>query len=135
MSRYLLDANAVIELLNEPGGSVARRVRSHDPAEIALSVIAIHELFYGAFKSRRKEHNLALVDGLLFEVVPFDREDARQAGEIRADLTALGQPIGPFDALIAGQARARSMTLITANTREFKRVSGLALEDWSEEPA
>jgi tRNA(fMet)-specific endonuclease VapC len=131
MIRYLLDTNAVIALLNEPGGVVARRVRRHEPVEIGLSAIAVHELYFGAFRSRRQEHNLDLIDRLLLEVVAFDREDGCQAGEIRAELARRGQPIGPYDVLIAGQAKARSLVLVTANTSEFMRVDGLAVENWS----
>jgi tRNA(fMet)-specific endonuclease VapC len=90
----------------------------------------VHELFYGAFKSRRASHNVALVDALQFPVVEFDREDARLAGEIRASLSARGMEIGPYDVLIAGQAVARDMILVTHNTREFGRVPGLRIEDW-----
>lgn len=129
--RYLLDANAVIELLNDPDGPVALRVRSHAPHEIGLSVIALHELYYGAFRSKRREHNVGLVDGLLFEVLGFDREDGRHAGEIRAALAKQGSPIGPYDVLIAGQAKARDLILVTANVDEFRRVDSLAVEDWS----
>jgi tRNA(fMet)-specific endonuclease VapC len=89
-----------------------------------------HELFYGAFKSRRRFENLALIDALEFVVLEFDREDARRSGEIRALLSAKGMPIGPYDVLIAGQAVARNLILVTHNTREFKRVPGLRIEDW-----
>ncbi len=133
--RYLLDANAVISLLNQPDGAVAGRVRSHDPSEVALSVIAVEELYDGAFRSKRQEHNVGLVDGLLFEVVGFDREDAREAGEIRAELARRGLPIGRYDLLIAGQARARDFTLVTANVDEFRRVDRLVVQDWSESDA
>lgn len=129
--RYLLDANAVIAALNEPDGSFGKRLRAQDPGDVGLSAIAAHELYYGAYRSRRREHNLALVDALLFEVVEFDREDGRHAGEIRAALASAGTPIGPYDVLIAGQARARDLTLVTANVEEFRRVDGLVLEDWS----
>jgi tRNA(fMet)-specific endonuclease VapC len=81
--------------------------------EIGLSVIALHELYYGAFKSKRRERNPGLVDGLQFEVVRFDREDSRRAGEIRAELAKRGLPIGPYDVLIAAQARARDLSLVT----------------------
>jgi tRNA(fMet)-specific endonuclease VapC len=131
--RYLLDANAVIELLNEPDGTVLRRVRAHDPSDIGLSAIAVHELYYGAFKSRRQEQNVGLIDGLHFEVVEFDQEDGRHAAEIRASLAKRGAPIGPYVALIAGQARARDLTLVTANVGEFQQVGGLTVEDWSRE--
>ena len=130
--RFLFDANAVIALLNDPQGSVARRARQHRPADIGLSAIVSHELYFGAFKSQRRDHNLAIVDGLLFEVVPFDQEDARHAGEVRATLGALGTPIGPYDVLIAGQARSRGLTLVSRNLREFGRVQGLNVENWED---
>lgn len=68
--------------------------------------------------------------GLPFHVLEFDAEDAWQSGEIRASLAAKGRPIGPIDALIAGQARARGLILVTHNTAEFARVDGLRIEDW-----
>ena len=129
--RFLLDANAVIELLNQPDGAVLRRVRAHDPSDIGLSAIALHELYYGAFKSHRQEQNVGMVDGLRLEVVEFDRDDGRRAGEIRAALAKRGTPIGPYDILIAGQAMARGLTLVTANVGEFQRIGGLTVEDWS----
>ncbi len=129
--RYLLDTNAVIALLNDPGGLVALRLRQLQPADVGLSVIVMHELYFGAFKSQRRERNLAIVDGLRLEAIPFDQEDARHAGEIRAELAALGTPIGAYDVLIAGQARSRSLTLVTHNVGEFQRVTQLAIEDWN----
>ena len=129
--KYLLDSNAVIAALNDPYGVVGKRLRAQEPGEVGLSAIAAHELYYGAYRSRRREHNLSLIDALLFEVVEFDREDGRHAGEIRAVLAGAGTPIGPYDALIAGQARARDLTLVTANVDELRRVEGLVLEDGS----
>ena len=128
---HLLDANAVIALLNDPMGATARRARRHKPRDIGLSSIVAHELYYGAFKSQRVSSNAALVDALQFHVVEFDREDARRAGEIRALLARRGTPIGPYDVLIAGQAKARAMVLVTNNTAKFGRVPGLRLEDWT----
>jgi tRNA(fMet)-specific endonuclease VapC len=127
---YLLDANAIIALLNDTSSRPARRVREHQPKDIAISAIVAHELYYGAFKSRRKTHNVALIEALQFEVLEFDKEDARQAGEIRAGLAEQGTPIGPYDVLIAGQAKARNLILVTHNTHEFQRVPGLRIEDW-----
>jgi tRNA(fMet)-specific endonuclease VapC len=128
--RYLLDANVVIGLLNDASSKLARRARWERPADIAISAIVAHELFYGAFKSRRAAHNIALVDGLQFVVLEFDKEDARQAGEVRALLASRGTPIGPYDVLIAGQAKVRNLTLVTHNTDEFGRVPGLRCDDW-----
>jgi tRNA(fMet)-specific endonuclease VapC len=128
--RYLFDANAVIALLKDPSGPLAQRARQHRPTDIGLPAIAVYELTFGAFKSQRRAANLTLVDSLQFEVVPFDKEDARQAGEIRAALEALGTPIAPYDVLIAGQACARGLVLVSSNLREFQRVDGLAVENW-----
>jgi tRNA(fMet)-specific endonuclease VapC len=128
--RYLLDANAVIALLNDNTSKLARRARREKPSDIAISAVVVHELFYGAFKSRRAAQNIALVDALQFAVIEFDKEDARQAGAVRALLASQGTPIGPYDVLIAGQAVARNMILVTHKTDEFERVPGLRIEDW-----
>jgi tRNA(fMet)-specific endonuclease VapC len=128
--RYLLDANAVIALLNDTTSPIARRIRRFTPRDFGVSAVVIHELYYGAFKSQRVEPNVARVDALQFPVLEFDLEDARQAGEVRAQLASKGTPIGPYDVLIAGQAKARDLTLVTHNTSEFQRVEGLRVEDW-----
>jgi tRNA(fMet)-specific endonuclease VapC len=128
--RYLLDTNAIIALLNDTTSPIARRVRRHAPRDFGVSAVVIHELYYGAFKSQRAEQNVARVDALQFSVLEFDEEDARQAGQIRAHLASKGTPIGPYDILIAGQALARELTLVTHNTTEFQRVPGLKVEDW-----
>ena len=128
--RYLLDANAVIALLNDTTSPIARRIRRYAPRDIGVSAVVVHELYYGAFKSQRVEKNVARVNALQFPVLEFDQDDARQAGEIRAHLASKGTPIGPYDVLIAGQAKARKLTLVTHNTTEFTRVPGLKVEDW-----
>jgi tRNA(fMet)-specific endonuclease VapC len=129
--RYLLDANAVIDLLNDADSKLAKRVRREGPNDIAISAIVSHELFYGAYKSGRQAQNLGRIDALQFAVLEFDKEDARQSGSVRALLASRGTPIGPYDVLIAGQALARNVTLITRNMNEFGRVPGLRAEDWS----
>lgn len=128
---FLLDANIVIAVLNDANSHPARRLRRYKPTDIGISAIVLHELYYGAFKSQRKTHNVALIDQLQFQILEFDSEDARQAGELRAFLALTGTPIGPYDVLIAGQAKARSLVLVTRNTREFHRVAGLRVEDWT----
>src|SRR5207244_660977 len=100
------------------------------PSDIAIPAIIASELFYGAFKSRWAARNVALIDALQFSVLEFDKEDARQAGAVRALLASKGTPIGPYDVLIAGQEVARNMILVTHNTQEFGRVQGLRFEDW-----
>ena len=83
-----------------------------------------------AYRSERIAESLTRVEGLRFEVLDFDHEDARTAGELRAALAKSGTPIGPYDTLIAGQAKARELILITRNVREFERVGGLRVECW-----
>lgn len=128
--RYLLDSNAVIAALNDADGPLSRRLRSQQPREVGISAVVMHELYFGAFRSQRREANLDRVDALRFEVLPLDVEDARHAGEIRALLADQGTPIGAYDVLIAGQARARNLVLVTRNLREFDRVPGLVTENW-----
>ncbi len=130
--RYLLDTNVVIGLLNDTTSKTARRARQERPGDLAVSAIVAHELFYGAFRSRRATENAALIDAVQFIVLEYDKEDARQAGQVRALLASKGMPIGPYDVLIAGQAVARDIILVTHNTQEFERVPGLKLEDWQE---
>jgi tRNA(fMet)-specific endonuclease VapC len=127
--KFLLDSNAVIALMKGNPGFLGR-LRQHQPQDFGLPAIVVHELFYGANKGLRIAQNVARVEALQFQTVEFDREDARQAGEIRAKLAAAGTSIGPYDVLIAGQALARALTLITHNTREFQRVPGLVMADW-----
>jgi len=133
--RYLLDANAVIAVLNDPAGPVARHLRAQPTLDVGVSAVVMHELYFGAFKSAMRDRNLARVDALRFEVLAFDTEDARHAGEIRARLSGQGTPIGALDVLIAGQASARGLTLITRNVREFARVDGLSTENWQDTTA
>lgn len=129
---YSLDTNAVIAVLREPAGKVARTLRRHAPDNVVVSSIVVHELYYGAFRSARVAHNLVQVDALGFMILDLDRNDARAAGAVRVELAVVGTPIGGYDLLIAGQARARGLTVVTANTREFIRVAGLRVEDWAE---
>ena len=131
MMRYLLDTNACVALLNGSSPGLSARTRRHGAEEIGLPAPVAFELYYGAFKSRERNRNLGNLDRMAFEIVTFDAAAARAAGAIRRDLEARGRPIGPYDVLIAGQARARDLVLVTANTREFERVDGLRLEDWT----
>jgi len=132
---FLLDTNIVISLVNDSASPLGERIRSHPPATIGLSAIVAHELYYGAFISSRQPANITEIESLRFQILPFDAQDARRSGEIRAALRAAGTPVGPYDLLIAGQALARNLILVTNNVREFRRVPGLKVEDWLSEPA
>lgn len=126
---YLLDTNAVIAMI-EGRGHVEEEMRRHRIDEFGLPAMVGYALYAGAFRSTRPEDGLARIDALPFTAVEFDRADARIAGRIRAHLSQMGTPIGPADALIAAQALARDLTLVTHNSREFQRVPGLRVVDW-----
>lgn len=133
MIRRLLDTNAVIALVGRRSGELLRRVEASEPGSLAISSIVAHELWYGAYRSQKVAFNLETLRLLFADlaILNLDSEDARAAGEIRAELARQGTPIGPYDVLIAGQARARNLTLVTNNTGEFSRVAGMSLEDWT----
>jgi tRNA(fMet)-specific endonuclease VapC len=100
-----------------------------------LSMVVYHELMYGAAASRRRKENedkiaLFIASGG-FVLLPFEAADASEAADIRAHLKRTAKPIGPYDVLIAAQARRAGTTLVTANTREFERVPGLIVADWA----
>lgn len=112
MITHLLDTNAVIALIGRRSDALLARVEASDPGSIAVSSVVAHELWYGAYRSQKVAFNLETLR-LLFADLPildFDREDARAAGEIRAELARQGTPIGPYDVLIAGQAKAAERT-------------------------
>lgn len=109
---------------------VTERMTRLDPADVAVSSVVMHELFYGAYRSTRLDANLARVRALRFAILDFDAGDAEAAGRIRASLAAKGTPIGPYDVLIAGQALARDLMLVTRNVGEFGRVDDLRFENW-----
>lgn len=132
----LLDTNAVIAILNGQPLSVRERLAESIRAkeEVAISSIVLFELHYDVARSQRKAKNAERIRVLLsgpVNVLAFDEADAKTAGELRATLEGAGTPIGPFDVLIAGQALRRGATFVTANTREFRRVPGLGVEDWA----
>lgn len=128
--KFLLDTNTVIQIIAGHRGLISRLSR-YAPGDFAISSVVMFELYFGAFNSKKISENLARIDALQIEVLSLSAIDARVAGSIRADLEAKGTPIGAYDLLIAGQAVARSLTLITGNVKEFRRVPDLNCEDWS----
>ena len=132
MLRYLLDTNiAIFVLRNRSAQLQARFVEAR--GELAISSVSVAELAYGAEKSERPTENRRAVEEFLalLDVLDFDGAAASHSGQIRASLAAAGTPIGGYDVLIAGHARSRGLVVVTNNTREFERVSGLLVEDWS----
>lgn len=129
---YLLDSNVCIHLLNKRHTEIECHFREHSPADIALCSVVKAELFYGARHSRRVEANLKRLTSFFAPLtcLPFDDMCAEEYGLIRADLAAQGNIIGPNDLLIAATARAYNVVLVTHNTSEFSRITGIRTEDW-----
>lgn len=134
--KYLLDTNACVAILNDrpPAVRVQMQKAVDGGDQVAVSAVVAFELWYGVAKSMLREINARKVQSFLSTIVtvlPFDEEDARTAGDIRAATESEGKPLGAYDCLIAGQALRNNLTLVTASTREFSRVKGLSWKDWS----
>ncbi len=129
---YLLDTNTCIRFLNPGKSTVPDRLAVISREEVAICQIVKAELYYGAYKSARRDANLALLARFFsqFESLPFNDAAAEAYGRLRAELDRRGTPIGPNDLMIAAIALAHDLTLVTHNTSEFGRVPGLRLEDW-----
>ena len=129
--RYLLDTDTCVDVLRTllP---VTTRLATIPPDEVAVSTVTVYELSCGVEKCWRPERERAKVQAFLgaTHVLPFLAPAGVTAARIRARLETRGESIGPYDYLLAGQALAAGLTLVTANTREFGRVPGLALENW-----
>jgi len=133
MLKYLLDTNIVIYTMKNRPQQVKRHFQQHH-GRMGISTVTLGELVFGAEHSQQVERNLADIEAFAarLEVLPFDNKAAYHFGQIRAALYRAGRPIGPYDMMIAGQARASGLKLVTNNVKEFERVPGLLLEDWSQ---
>ncbi|PYX88868.1 MAG: VapC toxin family PIN domain ribonuclease [Acidobacteria bacterium] len=133
---YLLDTNACIALIRGTPPAVRSRFQkaAQRGEQIFVPSVVIFELWYGVIESSRREWNTERLETFLAGpviVLPFEDEDAKVAGSIRAMLERSGEPIGAYDVLIAGQAVAGQLTLVTANVSEFSRVNNLVWQDWA----
>ena len=130
---YLLDTNICIYAMKRRYPSVNERMLEIHPNNIFISSVTVGELAYGAAKSHWGERTRQAMDNFLsnFTILPFTADDAMISGNIRAELTAVGKPIGLYDIMIAAQGVRRNLIVVTHNTREFMRVLGLAVEDWT----
>lgn len=131
MLKYLLDTNIVIYTIKNRPRRVRERFTRHQ-GQLAISSVTLMELVYGAEKSPQPERNLRDIDGLAarLDVLPYDAAAATHTGQIRAELARQGAPIGPYDQMIAGHARALGLILVSNDAAEFGRVPGLRLENW-----
>jgi tRNA(fMet)-specific endonuclease VapC len=131
-----LDTNIVIAVINQRAAAARQRLMKtlHEGIIVGIPTVVLYELWYGIKKSARAQQNIDALDNFLALDVtrwPFELEDAEEAGDVRAVLERLGTPIGPYDMLIAAQARRRGAILVTANKNEFSRVPGLQTQDWA----
>ena len=129
---FLTDTNACITLLRQRDSRLIARWQSVKATDIVLCSVVVYELRYGAERSSDPARGHAKLDLFLspFTSLPFDDRCARKCAEIRAELERTGRVIGPHDLQIAAIALQHGLTLVTHNTREFSRISGLKLEDW-----
>ncbi len=132
---FSLDTNVLIDLLNRRHLGLRIRYDSEfvGGAQMVIPALAAHEVIYGALISSDPERHVTAAQDLLrrHEVVDWSAADALAAARLRLDLRRRGETIGSVDTFIAGQALNRGWTLVTANTREFSRVEGLQVEDWT----
>ncbi|SCW99304.1 tRNA(fMet)-specific endonuclease VapC [Pseudomonas sp. NFIX10] len=132
MIKFMLDTNICIFTIKNKPQTVREAFNLHH-GQLSISAVTLMELIDGAEKSSAPEKNLAVIEGFCarLEVLPFDYEGAAHTGMIRAELAKIGKPIGPYDQMIAGHARSRGLIVVTNNRREFERVPGLRIEDWT----
>ena len=128
----MLDTNIVIYTIKNRPAQVRAAFKQHDN-QMCISAVTLGELIYGAERSSQPERNLADIEGMVarLEVVPFEAHASVHFGQLRAELYRAGKPIGPYDMMIAGHARALGLILVTNNMKEFERVSGLRIENWA----
>lgn len=128
---HLLDTDTCIGVLRQRPGMV-QRLSQVAPTDCAVSMVTVYELFCGLARALDPAKERQKVERFISAIIemPLDRAGAEAAANIRAELERQDTPIGPYDLLIAGQAVASGLTLVTNNVGEFKRVSGLKLESW-----
>ncbi len=130
--KYLLDTDTCVYIIKKRPESVFKKVSALNADDVGISSITFAELVYGAEKSNYRDLNLLKLTEFAapFRIVPFDSRAAAAYGSLRAGLESTGKPIGGMDLLIAAHAVAEEVTLVSNNTREFRRVKGLRLENW-----
>ncbi len=130
--RFMLDTDSCIALIKRKPAKMLDKLTSHAPGDVGLSTVTFAELRYGVAKSAQRERNSQALDEFLLplEIADFDETAADAYGEVRTTLEKAGTPIGPLDTQIGAHALSLGSVLVTHNTREFRRIPGLAVEDW-----
>lgn len=130
--RFMLDTNLCIALIKRKPAKTLQKLTTLSPGEVGISAVTLAELRYGVAKSVQRERNAQALDAFVLplEIADFDEAAADTYGQVRTALEKSGTPIGPLDTQIGAHALSLGAVLVTHNTREFRRVSGLAVEDW-----
>jgi len=131
--KYILDTNICIYIIKQHPLEVIEKFKTITIGEIGISTITIAELQFGVEKSSNPIKNGQALDKFLtpLEIIEFDSMASVEYGKIRADLEKKGMPIGPLDTLIGAHAKSLDMILITNNVKEFQRINGLKIENWT----
>ncbi len=135
--KYMLDTNICIYAIKHKTEIVIKNFLSHVPDEMCISAVTYAELMYGVEKSMAIEKNRIALSLFLspLMILEFQASAAEEYGKVRAELECKGMSMEPMDLLIAGHARSEGLILVTNNTREFCRLEGLVVEDWTREQA
>ena len=133
--KWMLDTNICIALIKQQPSQLLRNLNARKVGDVGISSITLTELEFGVAKNVQQEKNKAALEEFVIplEIAPFDVAAAQFYGVVRTSLETRGTPIGSLDTLIAGHALSLGITLVTNNTKEFRRVPGLTLENWLNE--
>lgn len=130
--KYLLDTCVISDFI-KGHPNVLTKIKYSQPNDLAISTITAMEINYGLqLNPERAKKIQTIIDNLLsmIHILPYEQKDAASTASIRASLKSQGTPIGSYDVMIAGTALSRGLTMVTSNTNEFERITGLRLEDW-----
>ena len=130
--RYLLDTNILSVWARQTSSRLLNKLLATPPADLCISVLVEHELRFGFALTpgtRAEDLTIRLLEAL--PSIPFGSAEAQRAAKLRSKLSRIGKPIGPYDLLIAATALEHQLTIVTHNLREFRRVEGLVVEDWT----
>ncbi len=131
--KFMLDTNICIYMIKQKPVKVLKRFTQYSPGDILISSVTIAELRYGVEKSLYVQQNHDALSGFIvpLEIAVFDEKAAEEYGKVRAQLEKKGQPIGSMDMLIGAHALSLGVALVTNNTKEFRRINGLKVENWT----
>ncbi|MEQ1601631.1 MAG: type II toxin-antitoxin system VapC family toxin [Methylophilaceae bacterium] len=133
--KLMLDTNICIAIIKRKPAQILQKFNAYKVGDICLSSVTLAELRYGVAKSQYREKNQAALDEFILplEIAAFDEAASQVYGTLRANLEKQGKPIGSLDMMIGAHALSLEIVLVTNNTKEFNRITGLAVIDWLQE--